>query len=78
MLIGNGLASYAANGRRAYGLVDEIFTDIVVALRKDSRFNDVLRSDFELLLADARRNAEILLVRELRDRVHLDDIGEDM
>jgi hypothetical protein len=78
MLIRNGLASYAANGGRAYGLVDKIFTDTVVALRKDSRFNAVLRSDFELLLADARRNAEILLVRELRDRVHLDDIGEDV
>jgi hypothetical protein len=78
MLTRNGLASYAANGRRAYGLVDTIFADTVVALRKDSRFNDVLRSDFELLLADARRNAELLLMHEQRDRVHLDDIGEDI
>jgi hypothetical protein len=78
MLIRNELASYAGNGRRAYGLVDVIFTDVVIALRKDPRFGAVLRFDLELLLADARRNAEIFLVRELRDRVHLDDIGEDI
>jgi hypothetical protein len=71
------LTSNAANGRCAYGLVETIIADILIGLRKDPRFKIVPRFDLELLLADARRNAEILLVRELRNRIHIDDIGED-
>jgi hypothetical protein len=77
MLTRRELANYAASGRRAYGIVDVIFADVMIGLRKDSRFRAVSTFDLELLLADARRNVESLLLRELRDRIHLDDIWED-
>jgi hypothetical protein len=40
-------------------------------------FNNLRVFDLELLLADARVNAERHLVGELKDRIHLDDTGED-
>lgn len=68
----------ASNGRRAYPIVRALFDGIVDVLRCDPRLRAVVsRGDLELLLADARRDAEILLVRELRDRVALADLGED-
>jgi hypothetical protein len=71
------LADYASNGRRAYPVICALFDSIIATLRRDPRFRAVTVSDLDLLLADARRNAEIQLFRELRGRVRLDDIGED-
>ena len=68
---------YASNGRRAYPIVGLLFDNIVARLRRDPRFSAVPTSEFDLLLAEVRADAEMLLVRELRDRVHLKDIGED-
>jgi hypothetical protein len=70
------LANYASDGRRAYPIIDALFLAITRALRRDPRVA-VPISDLELLLADARRDAESKLVRELRGRIHIDDIGED-
>jgi hypothetical protein len=73
------LAIYASDGRRAYRIVDTAFANIIACLRRDPRFRGVSASDLELLLADARASAETQLVRELRDRVHVEDvIGEDL
>jgi hypothetical protein len=71
------LIDYASDGRRAYPIAEEIFAGIITALRRDLRFRAVAFDALELLLADARREAEIKLVRELRDRIHIDDIGDD-
>jgi hypothetical protein len=71
-------ADYASDGRKAYPIIAALFDDIIVRLRRDPRIHAVAsRDDLELLLADAHRDAEILLVRELRDRVALADLGED-
>jgi hypothetical protein len=71
-------ANYASDGRKAYRIVGALFDSIVATLRRAPHIPAVAsRDDIELLLADERRNAEILLVRELRGRVHLDDIGEE-
>jgi hypothetical protein len=71
-------ADYASDGRKAYRIVGELFDNIVATLRRSPHIHAVAsRDDIELLLADKRRNAEILLVRELRGRVRLDDIGEE-
>ena len=71
------LANYASDGHEAYKIVDSLFAGIIVALRRDPRFSNLRVFDLELLLADARVNAERHLVGELKDRIHLDDIGED-
>jgi hypothetical protein len=71
------LEDYASDGRRGYNLVDVIFAGIECALRKNPTFDAISPFDLEVLLADARRNAEILLVRELRGRTRLDDLGSD-
>jgi hypothetical protein len=70
-------ATYAGDGRTAYKIVNSLFASIIVALRRDPRFRNVQAFDLELLLADTRVSAERLLIRELKVRVHLDDIGED-
>jgi hypothetical protein len=68
----------ASDGRRAYPIVRALFANVIIVLRRDPRIHAVAsRDDLELLLADARRDAEILLVRELRDRVALADIEEE-
>lgn len=68
----------ASDGHRAYPIVRALFANVITVLRRDPRIHAVAsRDDLELLLADARRDAEILLVRELRDRVALADLGED-
>ena len=71
------LATYVSDGRNAYKITDSLFAGIIVALRRDPRLRSVPVFDLELLLADTRVNAERLLVRELKDRIHLDDIGEE-
>jgi hypothetical protein len=70
-------ATYASDGRKAYKIVDSLFASIIVALRRDPRFRNLPVFELELLLADTRVRAERLLVRELKDRIHLDDIGDD-
>jgi hypothetical protein len=54
-----------------------LFADIIAPLRRDTRFGAITVSDFELLFRDAHVAAEKELVRELRGRIHLDDLGED-
>jgi len=71
------LATYASDGRRAYEIVDTLFSGIVEALRRDPRFHAVPIFDLELLLADTRADIEKQLVRELRDRIRIEDVGED-
>jgi hypothetical protein len=78
MTLCDRLATYVSDGHRAYKIVDTLFSGIVVALRRDPRFRTVPIFELELLLADARADAEYHLVRELRDRVHLDDVGDDL
>jgi hypothetical protein len=59
-------ANYASDGRKGYR-VGALFDNIVTTLRRSPHIHAVAsRDDIELLLADERRNAEILLVRELR------------
>jgi hypothetical protein len=71
-------ADYASDGHRAYPIVAALFDNIIARLRRDPRIHAAAsRDDLELLLADAHRDAEILLRRELRDRVALADLGED-
>jgi hypothetical protein len=73
------LADYASDGRKAYRIIGALFDNIVVALRRNPRIHAaVSRDDLELLLANTRRHTEILLVSELRGRVALSDIGEDL
>ncbi len=70
--------TYASDGRRAYNITDALVASFIAALRRDPRFRDVTVSEFELLFRDTRVAAEKELVRELRDRIHLDDLaGED-
>jgi hypothetical protein len=71
------LATYASDGRRGYKIADTLFASIIVALRRDPRFRAVPIFDLELLLADTRADAEKHLVRELRDRIHIEDVAED-
>ncbi|MDA9424024.1 hypothetical protein [Bradyrhizobium sp. CCBAU 53380] len=71
------LRDRASDGRRAYTIVGTLFARIIRTLRRDPRFSAVPRFDLELLLADERAEAERQLVRELRDRIHADDLGED-
>jgi hypothetical protein len=61
------LADYASDGRKAYRIIGALFDNIVVALRRNPRIHAaVSRDDLELL------------VSELRGRVALSDIGEDL
>ncbi len=69
---------FASDGRRAYPIVRALFDGIVDVLRSDPRIRGVAsRTELELLVADAHREAEIQIARELRGRVHLADLGED-
>jgi hypothetical protein len=77
MTLCDRLATYASDGRRAYKIVDTLFAGIIVALRRDPRFRAVPIFDLELLLADTRADIEKHLVRELRDRIHIEDVGQD-
>jgi hypothetical protein len=78
MTLCDRLATYASDGRRAYKIVDTLFAGIIVALRRDPRFRNLRVFDLELLLADTRVNAERQLIEELKDRIHLDDVGDDL
>jgi hypothetical protein len=67
----------AADGRRAYKIVGALFAEIIATLRRDPRLHELSVFDLELLLADARANAERQLVYELRDRIHIDHIEDE-
>jgi hypothetical protein len=71
------ITSYAADGRRAYKIVGALFAEIIATLRRDPRLHELSVFDLELLLADARANAERQLVYELRDRIHIDHIEDE-
>jgi hypothetical protein len=71
------LTTYASDGRTAYKSVGALFDNIISRLRRDPRFRAVSVFDLELLLADARVNAERQVMHELKDRIHLDDIRDD-
>jgi hypothetical protein len=71
------LTTYASDGRTAYKIVGALFDNIISRLRRDPRFRAVSVFDLELLLADARVNAERQVMHELKDRIHLDDIRDD-
>jgi hypothetical protein len=71
------LVNYASNGRVGYVIAAEIFGGIITVLRRDPRFRHLSILEFELMFADTRADTEEYLIHELRDRVHLDDIGED-
>lgn len=69
---------YASNGRQAYSIARQLFDAIIRVLRNDPRFSAVAsRDELELVFADALRDTEILLLRTMCGRVHLDDIGDD-
>jgi hypothetical protein len=70
------LQDLASDGRRAFGIVDELFSGVITTLRRDPRFRNITRSDLELLFADRRASTERRLLEELRGRVHIDDIGD--
>jgi hypothetical protein len=63
--------------RKAYKFVGSLFASVIGALRRDPRFRNLPVFELEML-ADTHANAERQLVGELKDRVHLDDIGEDL
>jgi hypothetical protein len=67
----------ASSGYEGYSIAQKFFDDIVAVLRGNPRFGDVSTAQFDLLLADLKRDVERRLVRALRCRVHIDDLGED-
>jgi hypothetical protein len=78
MTLRDRLADYASDGRSAYQIVEALIDGIIAALRRDPRFRSMPVFDLELLLADTRVNAERQLIEELKDRIHLDDVGDDL
>jgi len=68
------LRDYVSDGREGLEIADEAFVDIIAALRQDPRFRAVSLFDLELLLADKRAELGRRLVRELRSRIHIDDL----
>jgi hypothetical protein len=77
MTVRGPLAVLASDGREARTLVEDLFASILAALRRDPRFSGIALLDLELVLADARRDAEESLFFELRNRVRLED-AEDL
>jgi hypothetical protein len=71
-------ATYTSGGCTVYTIIDSLFARIIVALHRDPRFRNMPVFELELLLADTRVSAERLLIRELKDRIHLDNVREDL
>jgi hypothetical protein len=67
------LESRASSGRAAFVIVENLFAKIITILRRDSHFAGTSLFELELMFADARREAESALFREMRDRIHIDD-----
>jgi hypothetical protein len=68
------LEPFAASGRKAFRLTQNIFDAIVATLRRDQRFAGTKPYELDLLLADLRCETERCLFDEMRNRVNLDDI----
>jgi hypothetical protein len=71
--IRDDLAAWASDGRNAYTLVDDLWTRILAALRRDPRFAGMKVLDFELVTARVRADAEEELFDALHKRLHLED-----
>jgi len=65
------LETRISDGSEAYAIVEEAFADIIAIIRK--RYPDLTFAAAELMLADAKRDAEDLLFGQLRGTV---DAGE--
>jgi hypothetical protein len=72
------ILSLASDGKRAFPIIGALTTAYIRALRKDPRFCAVPFDDLELLLADEQAEAERKLVCELRDRVHVEDLEDEL
>ena len=68
------LEPFASTGCEAARIIDELFNNIITALRRDQRFAEIRLQELELIFADPRADAEQRLFDELRDRVQLDDV----
>ena len=53
--------------------VNQIFNDVVAALRRDPRFKNIPPSEFDLLLADTHRQAEQDVGWLLHDMIDVND-----
>jgi hypothetical protein len=67
------LAAWTSDGREAYALVDDLWTSILAALRRDPRFAGMTILEFELLTARVRAGAEEQLFAALHKQLHLED-----
>ena len=76
LTIRDQIAMYASDGREGYAIADAVFANIIVRLRRDKRFRGMSTFELELLLADARGDAERQLYNKLRGRVHVEDIDD--
>jgi hypothetical protein len=74
MTLRGELEAFASSGREAFQIIERLFNDIFAALRRDRRFADIRQQEFDLLLADARADAEQRLFDELCGRVRLDEV----
>ena len=68
------LEPFVSTGREAALILDELFNNIIAALRRDRRFAEIRLQELELIIADPRSDAEQRLFDELRDRVQLGDV----
>jgi hypothetical protein len=80
------LEARTSDGRDASVITEALFTKIITCLRRDARFAGISRFEFELLLADLRRDTEQQLFHAIAQHIHLDDaryavdqvlVGED-
>jgi hypothetical protein len=71
-------SDYASDGRKAFPISRALFDNIVATLCRSPRIRAAVpATDLELMLADVRRDFEKLLVHELRNRIHVDDLEDD-
>jgi hypothetical protein len=57
-------------------IVERTLDRAIASLRRDRRFAEVSVTDLELIFADARREAEVEIARNLDDHVTMRDIRE--
>jgi hypothetical protein len=74
MTLRDELEPFAASGREASPIVEDLFAAIIAALRRDPRFAGIPLRDFELIFADVHADAEQRLFDELHGRIHIDDV----
>ena len=68
----NALGSWVSDGREAFEISDELFADVIAAIR--NRFIGTTLAETELMLADVRRATEESLHTLLRDTVPIDAV----